>query len=135
MNEINMFLRNVKKQIGVLSLDYPINTDKEDNLVTLKDTFDNGIDIMDDYENKVMIEMIKDSFCILDETEKIVLNFTFGINCKKKIQRDISEQLGGLSHSHICRIKAKAIKKIGKYFEDRGFNINSNLNKIRIIKK
>lgn len=115
-NEILMFLRSSKKNGAEVHLNDPIGKDKEDNEITLIDILENEErNIEDEIDIKMKIKKMYEKMKnILQERERTILEFRFGLNgCKPKTQNEIAKKMG-ISRSYVSRIETKAIKKLNK---------------------
>ncbi|WP_181350581.1 RNA polymerase sporulation sigma factor SigK [Thalassobacillus sp. CUG 92003] len=112
-NEILMHLRAMKKTNKDVSLQDPIGQDKEGNEISLIDILKADLDdIVDTIQLHMELEKIKDFIKILDEREKEVIIFRYGLGeSEEKTQREIARHLG-ISRSYVSRIEKRALMKI-----------------------
>ena len=112
-NEILMHFRYGRKTKKDVSLHDPITLDKEGNEILFIDVIGTTQDaisesIEDKFEKTQMHEFIED----LDEREREVVCWRFGIlNQKEKTQRQIARDLG-ISRSYVSRIEKRALIKL-----------------------
>jgi len=110
-NEILLFLRKNNKHINVCSLEESLY-DESDSDVIYKDILvDSGVDIVLDYENKEVYEIIRQLVSKLPLRYRKIIIMYFGFNDSPMTQTEISNILG-LSQSYICRIINKVIKQL-----------------------
>lgn len=112
-NEILMYFRNNRKTQKDVSLHDPIGTDKEGNEVTLIDILSTEqTEVSDRVENKLERGRIREYIQSLDERERAVVRWRFGIqNGNEKTQRQIAKELG-ISRSYVSRIEKRALVKL-----------------------
>ena len=113
-NEMLMVIRNNKKLAREVSLEEPIGVDKEGNEISFLDIVgSDDADVVESVELNMQIkrlyEYIQEE---LDEREKAVINYRYGINgMPVKTQREIAKILK-ISRSYVSRIEKKAVKKL-----------------------
>jgi len=122
-NEILMHLRALKKGNKDVSLHDPIGQDKEGNEISLIDVLEaENENIIEYIQLNMDIEKMKNYFSILDQREKEVIIFRFGLNNQKELtQREIAKRLN-ISRSYVSRIEKRALMKIFReyYRSERG---------------
>ncbi len=91
----------------------PIGHDKEGNELNLLDILQaDVVDIVEEIQLHMEIEQIKKYISVLDEREKEVIVFRYGLNEQdEKTQREIAKELG-ISRSYVSRIEKRALMKI-----------------------
>ena len=116
-NEILMYFRASKKCSQDVSFNEPIDTDKDGNMLTLGDIISSDSDIAEETETKIKLEKLRKILPIaLDEREKEILTFRFGLGGAKELtQQQIAKRLG-ISRSYVSRIEKAALKKLRPYF-------------------
>ena len=113
-NEILMVIRNNKKLAREVSLEEPSGVDKEGNEISFIDIVgSDDADVVESVELSIQIKKLyKYIEDVLDEREKAVINYRYGINgVPVKTQREIAKILK-ISRSYVSRIEKKAIKKL-----------------------
>ncbi|WP_027340175.1 RNA polymerase sporulation sigma factor SigK [Halonatronum saccharophilum] len=121
-NEILMHLRKTKKLNNEKLMHEPIGSDKEGNEIQLMDILGTDIDIVSKevefiLKEEKLYEVLED----LDERERKVLEFRYGLkDGKEKTQREIAKILG-ISRSYVSRIEKKAVIKLYKKFNLEGY--------------
>lgn len=107
-NEILMYLRKLKKQNCVLSLETVLSTDIEGNELTLTDIITDSNNFEELYFDKNLISHII-TICL--NTFSLRENTIFLLSLSKKTQKEIAAILK-LSQSYISRLYKKVLKKI-----------------------
>jgi len=116
-NEILMYLRNIKKNAGNISLQEISSIDREGNEIHLEDKV---ADIHSDTEElvtkKLQATKLREAInFVLHGREKTVIQMRYGFGDTKKemTQQEISKELN-ISRSYVSRIEKKAIGKLRK---------------------
>lgn len=120
-NEIRMYLRKYKKKQKEISIDEPLNYDKDGNELTLADTLCTENDIVTkNIEKKEDIKILYQALSLLDDKEKRIIELRYGINSalgEEMTQKEVASILG-ISQSYISRVEKKTLKFLKKiYFE------------------
>src|SRR5699024_9472982 len=119
-NEILMHLRAIKKVSKDVSMHDPIGQDKEGNEISLIDILEaENEDIIEYIQLNMEIDRIEKYFSVLDQREKEVIIYRFGLNgYKEKTQREIAKKLD-ISRSYVSRIEKRALMKVfHEYFRN-----------------
>jgi len=119
-NEILMHLRALKKVSKDVSMHDPIGQDKEGNEISLIDILEaENEDVIEYIQLNMEIEKLEKYFTILDQREKEVVVYRFGLNgFKEKTQREIAKKLD-ISRSYVSRIEKRALMKVfHEYFRN-----------------
>ncbi len=116
-NEVLMFFRNGKKSAQDISMNEPIDTDKEGNALTLMDVMSVEDSIIDDLDIKIKSEKLyKYIYEILSPRERIIIELRYGLNGKIPLtQREVAKLLK-ISRSYVSRIEKRALKLLNKRF-------------------
>ena len=116
-NEVLMHFRNSKKSSLDISINEPIETDKNGNVLTLMDTISIDDSIADKIDTKINIQKLgKYILKGLSNREKIILCLRYGIGGKGPLpQREVAAVLG-ISRSYVSRIEKKALQTLKKMF-------------------
>lgn len=117
-NEILMFFRNCKKFAQDVSMNEPIDTDKDGNALVLMDVMATEDLIVEELDTKIQLEkMYRYIEEVLSEREKIIVKLRYGIGGKAPLtQREVASRLN-ISRSYVSRIEKKALKTLKKRFE------------------
>lgn len=122
-NEILMHLRALKKVKKDVSLHDPIGQDKEGNEISLIDILEaENENIIEYIQLNMEIDKMQDYFQVLDEREKEVIIYRYGLHDKKEMtQREIAKKLN-ISRSYVSRIEKRALMKVFHeyYRQERG---------------
>ncbi len=122
-NEILMYFRNNKKRNKDISINESIGFDKEGNEITILDILKTpDPDYIGNMDKKNNIEELMKYLDILNEREKEILIYRYGLFNKDEItQKEISKKLG-ISRSYVSRIEKRALTKILKEFINKSKN-------------
>ena len=117
-NEILMFFRSGKKTAQDVSINEPIDTDKDGNMLTIIDTMSEPDNIIDSIDIKMKTEKL---YCFikgsLTERDQRIIYMRYGLGGQRPLpQREIAKKLG-ISRSYVSRIEKKALGMLKKEFE------------------
>ncbi len=120
-NEVLMFFRNGKKTLQDVSMNEPIESDKDGNALTLMDTISVEDSIIDELDIKFKSEKLQKYIPeILSEREQKIIIFRYGLNGMAPLtQREVAKKLN-ISRSYVSRIEKKALNALKKKFELSG---------------
>lgn len=112
-----MFFRNNKKNSKNISIYDGISYDKEGNEITILDILKTkDPDFLEDIYVKDNIVLLKKYLRVLNEREKEIIDYRYGLNGKEeKTQKEIAKLLK-ISRSYVSRIEKRAITKILREF-------------------
>lgn len=118
-NEILMHFRNIKKATMDISINEPIETDKNGNILTLMDTLASNESVMDKIDTKINIQKLKKYINkYLSPREKAIICMRYGLCNKKPLpQREVAKILG-ISRSYVSRIEKRVVEILKKHFEN-----------------
>jgi len=110
-NEILMHFRNINKSSLDISIDEPIETDKNGNILTLMDTIACDESIADKIDVKMDIQKLKKNILkLLGPRERTIICLRYGLGGGKCLpQREVAERLK-ISRSYVSRLEKKSIK-------------------------
>ncbi|MBQ3213832.1 MAG: RNA polymerase sporulation sigma factor SigK [Clostridia bacterium] len=114
-NEILMHIRKKNKQMGEVSLDEPLNYDKDGNELLLADILvyegDNiNKEMEKNSEKKILWQAIKN----LNAREQKIMELRFGLTGEEEsTQKEVADMLG-ISQSYISRIEKKILSRLKK---------------------
>ncbi|MBP3463639.1 MAG: RNA polymerase sporulation sigma factor SigE [Clostridia bacterium] len=114
-NEILMHLRRNNKIKGELSIDEPLNQDRDGNELLLSDILGTDEDLIyKNLEEEVDYKLLKAAISKLTDKEKYIMNLRFGLSgYKEKTQKEVADMLG-ISQSYISRLEKKIMLKMRK---------------------
>lgn len=117
-NEILMYFRSLKKLSLDVSINEPIETDKNGNILTLMDTISTDDFVVDKIDVKVKIQKLKKYILkYLSKREQIILCLRYGLNDMAPLpQREVAKKLG-ISRSYVSRIEKKTLLFLKKCFK------------------
>lgn len=117
-NEILMYFRSQKKSAQDISLNEPIDMDKDGNELTIIDIVAVEDTIIDDVDLKMKTERLYRYINeILNEREKEIVILRYGLgNIKPLTQREVAKRLN-ISRSYVSRIEKHALSQLCKKFE------------------
>lgn len=119
-NEILMFLRKIKKDQNVDSLEKPLTIDKNGNELKVEDTVYDDTDIVEDYEKNEIYKIIRKMVESLPERDRKIITLHFGFEEDKTYtQKEIADILF-VSQSYISRLVKKIVREIGIQLEIEG---------------
>jgi len=118
-NEILMHLRKISGQRGELSIDEPLNVDRDGNELLLSDVLGGDPDIVSrDIENEAEKTVLLTCVSRLSDREQHILKLRFGLGgAKEHTQKEVADLLG-ISQSYISRLEKKIIKRLKKDIEN-----------------
>ena len=116
-NEVLMFFRSGKKSAQDISINEPIDTDKDGNTLTLIDIMATEDNIVDNLDCKIKSEQLKKYITeVLSPRERIIIELRYGLNGRTSLtQREVASALG-ISRSYVSRIEKKALGILHKRF-------------------
>ena len=122
-NEILMYFRSLKKTSQDVSINDPIETDKEGNNLSLMDVIADDKNILDEIDLRIKTEKLQRYMNeVLTSREKLIISLRFGlIGGSEKTQREVAKQLG-ISRSYVSRIEKKALIKLYERFTSTSIN-------------
>lgn len=119
-NEILMFIRKLKKEKNIDSLDRPIGGEGSDKKIKLEDTISSDVDIETSYEDEEDYAEVRRIVYSLPEREREIIMLSFGFyDGRVYKQREIADKLN-ISRSYASRLIAKIVKDIKKQLEEVG---------------
>ena len=116
-NEVLMHFRSGKKSAQDISINEPIDTDKDGNALTLMDLMSTEDNIVDDLDIKIKTEQLKKYISeVLSPRERTIVELRYGLCGGKPLaQREVALKLG-ISRSYVSRIEKKALGALYKRF-------------------
>lgn len=115
-NEVLMYFRSQKKLAGEISMDDPLDTDKEGNVLTYQDIMFENEDILEQIDQKNKSKKIYSFLNVLEPREKMIIMMRYGLyNTEPKTQNEVAKLLS-ISRSYVSRIEKKALQKLKTCF-------------------
>ncbi len=116
-NEIFMHFRRQRKRTGEVSLNEPIETDKDGNSLALMDVIsadDLVLDQMEKAESAVLLHKLVEE--CLDPREREIVILRYGLNNQLPMtQREVAV-MQNISRSYVSRLEKKALEKLEKSY-------------------
>ena len=117
-NEGLMFFRGQQKTSQDVSINEPIETDKDGNSLTLMDTMCDDGDIIDELDLKMKCSRLYKILHILDKREREIIVLRYGLFGGKPLaQREVAAKLK-ISRSYVSRIEKQAVEKLRNKFSE-----------------
>ncbi len=115
-NEILMYFRSRKKAAFDVSINDPIDTDKDGNTLTLIDVIACEDTIVDDIDTAMKIASLKRFITSLGSRERTIIEMRYGLNGRQPLtQREVATKLK-ISRSYVSRIEKKALFELREKF-------------------
>ena len=101
-NEVLMYFRAAKKSAQDISMNEPIDTDKDGNALTLMDVMSTEDNIVDNLDCKVKSEQLKRYIAqVLTPRERLIIELRYGLNNDHPLtQREVAARLK-ISRSYV----------------------------------
>lgn len=116
-NEILMHFRAGKKSAQDVSINEPIDSDKDGNALTLMDTMAVDDTVIDDIDVRIKSRQLYGFLPALEPRERSVICMRYGLGGYQPMpQREVAKRLG-ISRSYISRIEKRALEKLRARFE------------------
>ena len=117
-NEVLMYFRAAKKSAQDISMNEPIDTDKDGNALTLMDVMSTEDNIVDNLDCKVKWEQLKRYIAqVLTPRERLIIELRYGLNNDHPLtQREVAARLK-ISRSYVSRIEKKALQLLKRQFD------------------
>ena len=114
-NEILMFIRKTAGLRQEVSIDEPLNVDKDGNELLLSDILGSEEDsVFSSIELEEDRRTVRQALERLDRRERIIIELRFGLDGgKEHTQKEVADMLG-ISQSYISRLEKKIIKRLKK---------------------
>ena len=117
-NEVLMYFRAAKKSAQDISMNEPIDTDKDGNALTLMDVMSTEDNIVYNLDCKVKSEQLKRYIAqVLTPRERLIIELRYGLNNDHPLtQREVAARLK-ISRSYVSRIEKKALQLLKRQFD------------------
>lgn len=112
-----MYFRSSRKSAQDISINEPIDTDKDGNALTLMDIMAVDDDILDTLDCKIKSEQLRRYISdVLSPREQRIIRLRYGLNGDEPLtQREVAQRLG-ISRSYVSRIEKKALSALYRKF-------------------
>jgi RNA polymerase sporulation-specific sigma factor len=116
-NEVLMYFRSARKSAQDISMNEPIDTDKDGNALTLMDTMASDDDIVENIDCKIKSEQLRKYIDeVLEPRERTIIRLRYGLDGSRPLtQREVAQRLG-ISRSYVSRIEKKALLLLRRRF-------------------
>ena len=117
-NEILMHLRKISSRKGEISIDEPLNTDWDGNVLLLSDVLGSDhYEVGREIEQEDERHQLNGFVCGLPPRERQIMEMRFGMNgYPEYTQKQVADALG-ISQSYISRLEKRIIVKLKKQIE------------------
>ena len=116
-NEVLMYFRSSRKSSQDVSINEPIDTDKDGNALTLMDIMAADDDILENLDCKIKSEQLRKYIDeVLSPRERTIVKLRYGLDGNEPLtQREVAQKLG-ISRSYVSRIEKKALTALYNRF-------------------
>ena len=116
-NEILMYLRKMTRIRSEISLEEPLNVDKEGNKLVLSDVLGTDPDLIyRDAESRVETDILRRLYDNLDPRDREIIRMRYGLYGQQEMtQKEIADLLN-ISQSYISRLEKKILARLKKEF-------------------
>ena len=116
-NEVLMYFRSSRKSSQDVSINEPIDTDKDGNALTLMDIMAADDDILENLDCKIKSEQLRKYIDeVLSPREQTIVKLRYGLGGNEPLtQREVAQKLG-ISRSYVSRIEKKALTALYNRF-------------------
>ena len=116
-NEILMYLRKMVKIRTEVSLDEPLNVDREGNRLVLSDVLGTDSEmIYKDIESRVENEILIAVYNKLNDRDKSIVGMRYGLfGMQERTQKEIADMMN-ISQSYISRLEKRILAKMKEEF-------------------
>ena len=113
-NEILMYLRKNASHRCDVSIDEPLNTDRDGNELLLADILQSDEnDVSSRIDRETESELLRKAIATLSPRERRITELRFGFAGREYTQKEVAEMLG-ISQSYISRLEKKIFRKLKK---------------------
>lgn len=116
-NEVLMYFRSTRKSAQDISINEPIDTDKDGNALTLMEIMSSDDDILEHLDYKIKSEQLRRYITdTLSPREQRIIRLRYGLDDREPLtQREVAQELG-ISRSYVSRIEKKALMTLYRKF-------------------
>ena len=115
-NEILLFLRSLKKNQNVDSLNKVVKKDENGNEMTIEDTLMDKTDIIKEYEEKETYRIIRQLVSELPKKDREIVKLYFGFSSDVHTQKEIANKLS-IAQASVSNRIAKVVRNIGNQLQ------------------
>lgn len=116
-NEILMYFRSRKKLAGEVSIEEPVDVDKDGNPLTYMDIISTDEDMVDEIETRIRSSAAYKAINkVLTPRERTIILLRYGLTEQGRVyaQREVAEKMG-ISRSYVSRLENGALEKLCEY--------------------
>ncbi|MBO6062055.1 MAG: sigma-70 family RNA polymerase sigma factor, partial [Clostridia bacterium] len=112
-NEILMYLRKASRLKAEVSLDEPLNVDREGNELLLSDILGTDDDLVSrGLEEQIDRQLLREAVSRLTPRERVIVELRFGLGGGRPLtQKEVADRLG-ISQSYISRLEKRIMKQL-----------------------
>ncbi|MEI3015046.1 MAG: sigma-70 family RNA polymerase sigma factor [Ruthenibacterium lactatiformans] len=111
-NEVLMQFRAGKKSQNDVSIQEPIDSDKDGNSLTLNDVVADTFDVHEDYERKEETEALYRVVNRLSGRERQIVIMRYGLSGTQPLTQQQVADILHISRSYVSRIEKKALEEL-----------------------
>ncbi len=119
-NEILMQFRAGRKSQNDISIQEPIDSDRDGNNLTLNDIVADPFDLMEDCERREQAQALRRIVDLLDSRERQVIILRYGLSGESPLTQQQVADLLHISRSYVSRIEKKALGVLRGRMEQAG---------------
>lgn len=117
-NEVLMYFRAGKKNQNVVSIQEPIDQDREGNDLTLNDVVTDGCALEERYESREETGKLRRAVEALEGRERQIILLRYGLSGAKPLTQQQVAELLHISRSYISRLESRAVQRLRTLLEE-----------------
>ncbi|MCQ2455748.1 MAG: RNA polymerase sporulation sigma factor SigK [Clostridia bacterium] len=112
-NEILMYIRKNSAHKGDVSIDEPLNVDRDGNELSLSDVLGTDDDVVSEgIERSEDEKTVREAVSMLEWREREIIEMRYGLGGRREMtQKEVADRLG-ISQSYISRLEKKIIEHL-----------------------